>query len=71
MRDGGGAVSESKLEPIAEAREFDEAVKDFITLLKEAYSRVLLDIAEDGRLDTPDYRAKAKRLKNALKEALV
>lgn len=71
MRDGGGGRAESELEPIAEAREFDAAVKDFAPLLAEEYSRVLLDIAEDGRIDDPDSRAKVERLKNALKEALV
>lgn len=48
-----------------EAKELHEATKDF-----DVSVEMIVDIAEDGRLDSPEYREQARRLSKALAAAL-
>lgn len=48
-----------------EAKELNTAAKDF-----DVSVEMIVDIAEDGRIDTPQYREQAKRLNAALTAAL-
>lgn len=56
-----------------EATAFGEAAEAFFPIVSDhqSYRRLLMDIADNGRLDDPNSRQLAKNLIDALEEAMV
>lgn len=60
-----GNYNSSGQNGVAEAKELNEAAQDFMIDVE-----TILDIGEDGRLDCPERRAKAERIRKALEAVL-
>ncbi|MDD2285931.1 MAG: helix-turn-helix transcriptional regulator [Paludibacter sp.] len=60
-----GNYNSSGQNGVAEAKELNEAAQDFMIDVE-----TILDIGEDGRLDCPERRAKAERIRKAIEAVL-